>query len=111
MNRQAPIRSRQGTNLGGASAHNRRVVLQALRLNGALSRADLARSTGLTGQTVSNIVGELETEGLVVADAPVRVARGQPAPPTATAAWTALVLAIVFGPVPDRQARPGRPAR
>lgn len=94
MDRQSPIKSRQGTNLGGASAHNRRVVLQALRLNGALSRADLARSTGLTGQTVSNIVGELETDGLVVADAPIRMARGQPATPYRLVAEGAFALGV-----------------
>src|SRR5437764_1020878 len=46
--------------MGGASAHNRRVIVDALRINGALSRAELARSTLLTRQTTSNIVDELE---------------------------------------------------
>ncbi|MCQ0986299.1 ROK family transcriptional regulator [Jiella marina] len=75
------IRAKQGANLGGASAHNRRVVIDALRVNGALSRAQLARATHLTGQTVSNIIADLEQERLVIADAPVRIARGQPARP------------------------------
>ena len=40
----SPIRAKSGTNQEGTSAHNRRVMIEALRLNGALSRADLARA-------------------------------------------------------------------
>lgn len=75
------IVSATGANLGGASAHNRRVIIDVLRLNGALSRAELARATHLTPQTVSNIVAELCGTGLVSADEPVRSGRGQPAVP------------------------------
>ena len=78
---ERPIRARAGTNLGGASAHNRRVVIDALRLNGTLSRAELARSTHLTPQAVSNIALELKKAGLVEAGDAVRLARGQPAIP------------------------------
>ncbi len=76
-----PIRARAGTNLGGASAHNRRVVIDALRLNGALSRAEIARSTHLTPQAVSNITQELKKAGLVEAGEAIKLARGQPAVP------------------------------
>jgi predicted NBD/HSP70 family sugar kinase len=75
------IRAVAGTNLDGASAHNRRVIFDALRINGALTRADLARATQLTPQTVSNIVDSLRSDGLVVADEPRRQGRGQPARP------------------------------
>ena len=75
------IRAISGTNHEGTSAHNRRVVMDALRLNGALSRADLARATRLTKQTVSNIMEDLEKSGLVVAEASVRRGRGQPSRP------------------------------
>jgi predicted NBD/HSP70 family sugar kinase len=84
MGRQAVKRAivaTAGTNLGGASAHNRRVVFDALRLNGALSRAEIARATQLTAQTVSNIIDQFAETGLVAADAPVRGSRGQPATP------------------------------
>ncbi|HEY1382520.1 MAG TPA: ROK family transcriptional regulator [Dongiaceae bacterium] len=76
-----PIRAVAGTNLDGASAHNRRVIFDALRINGALTRADLARATQLTPQTVSNIVDSLQADGLVTADEPRRQGRGQPARP------------------------------
>lgn len=75
------IRAVAGTNLDGASAHNRRVIFDALRINGALTRADLARATQLTPQTVSNIVDSLKSDGLIVADEPRRQGRGQPARP------------------------------
>ena len=80
-NSKRPIRAVAGTNLDGASAHNRRVIFDALRINGALTRADLARATQLTPQTVSNIVDSLQIDGLVMADEPRRQGRGQPARP------------------------------
>ncbi|ROQ37485.1 putative NBD/HSP70 family sugar kinase [Frondihabitans sp. PhB188] len=45
--------------------HNRSLVLQALFHNGAMSRADLARHSGLTRPTVSVLVAELEADGIV----------------------------------------------
>ncbi|MFD2053506.1 ROK family protein [Mesorhizobium calcicola] len=77
----SPIRAKSGTNQEGTSAHNRRVMIEALRLNGALSRADLARATQLTKQAVSNIIEDLESDGLVVALDAVRKGRGQPSTP------------------------------
>ena len=98
-----PIRAVAGTNLDGASAHNRRVIFDALRINGALTRADLARATQLTPQTVSNIVDSLQVRragrrrtsraGRAAASPPVPIAscRRAPAPSasssTATRCW------------------------
>jgi predicted NBD/HSP70 family sugar kinase len=48
-----------------ARAHNRAIVLQRLFHGGPTSRADLARATGLTPVTVSDLVGVLLAEGLV----------------------------------------------
>ncbi|WP_246169065.1 ROK family transcriptional regulator [Actinotalea subterranea] len=48
-----------------ARAHHRSMVLQHLFHAGPRSRADLARATGLTRVTVSDLVGALVTEGLV----------------------------------------------
>ncbi|WAT02326.1 ROK family transcriptional regulator [Rouxiella chamberiensis] len=71
-----------GTNLEHARAHNRRVVIEAIRLNGELTRAEIARLTSLTPQTVSNIAAELEHAGIIASRLPRRVAgRGQPAIP------------------------------
>ena len=46
--------------------HNRALVLQTLFTTGQHSRADIARSTGLTRVTVSELVSELMAEGLLV---------------------------------------------
>ncbi|MGY1813921.1 ROK family transcriptional regulator [Blastococcus sp. SYSU D00820] len=48
-----------------ARAHNRSMVLQHLFHTGPRSRAELARVTGLTRVTVSDLVGSLLEEGLV----------------------------------------------
>lgn len=50
---------------GHARAHNRALVLGHLFHAGPSSRADVARSTGLTRVTVSDLVGDLIAEGLV----------------------------------------------
>lgn len=81
MNEQRSIRAKSGANHEGTNAHNRRVIIDALRVNGALSRADLARATGLTKQAVSNLVETLEGEGLVASEELVRKGRGQPSTP------------------------------
>src|SRR5947208_635972 len=52
-----------GTNLEHASAYNRRLLLEAVRARGPISRAELARLTGLSAQTVSNIAEELRGRG------------------------------------------------
>ena len=70
-----------GTNLEHARAHNRRVIIEAIRLHGELTRAELARLTALTPQTVSNIVAELEQAELLTSRQPRKQGRGQPAIP------------------------------
>lgn len=49
-----------------ARAHNRSLVLQTLFHRGAMSRADLARETGLTRVTISDLVASLISDGLIV---------------------------------------------
>ncbi|CAN5507563.1 ROK family transcriptional regulator [soil metagenome] len=49
-----------------ARGHNRSLVLQTLYRAGQQSRADIARETGLTRVTVSDLVAELMAEGLVI---------------------------------------------
>lgn len=59
-------------------SHNRRIILQALRQSGTLSRAELARATGLTPQAIANIVDDLIAAGLVHETGRRRAPRGQP---------------------------------
>jgi predicted NBD/HSP70 family sugar kinase/biotin operon repressor len=49
-----------------ARGHNRSLVLQTLYRGGTRSRADLARDTGLTRVTVSDLIADLMVEGLVI---------------------------------------------
>jgi len=49
-----------------ARSHNRALVLQALYRAEGLSRADLAREVGLTRVTISDLVGDLISENLVI---------------------------------------------
>ncbi|MEA3350272.1 MAG: ROK family transcriptional regulator [Chloroflexota bacterium] len=46
-------------------AHNSRLILNTIYNQGEISRADIARTTGLTRSTVSKIVSGLMAEGLV----------------------------------------------
>lgn len=48
-----------------ARGHNRSLVLQTLFHEGSMSRADLARETGLTRVTISDLIAELITDGFV----------------------------------------------
>lgn len=67
-----------GTNLKYAKNFNYRIVLETIRLFGPLSRADIARETSLTAQTVSNIVRRLIDDSLVQEDEKRRQGRGAP---------------------------------
>lgn len=71
----------RGSNQGGMREYNERVVLQAIRLNGALYKAELARFTGLSAQTIGLISQRLFNDGLLLRDAPVRGKVGQPSVP------------------------------
>jgi predicted NBD/HSP70 family sugar kinase len=68
-----------GTNIEHARTLNRRVVFEAVRRHGAITRADLARMTGLTPQAVSNISAELRDAGLIREGNRRQGLRGQPA--------------------------------
>ncbi len=70
--------SGMAANVYDTREHNRRVVLQALRRHGPLSRADLARLTGLSAQGVTNIADELLRERLLRDAGRRRGGRGQP---------------------------------
>lgn len=67
-----------GTNLKHAKAHNLRTVLEAIRLYGPVSRVEIARRTGLTTQTVSNITKQLIRGSMILDGERVQAARGAP---------------------------------
>jgi predicted NBD/HSP70 family sugar kinase len=71
--------SLSGTNLERAGDYNQRVILQAVRVNGPITRAELAQISGLTAPTVNNIAQRLVDDGVVIEAGRVQGARGQPA--------------------------------
>jgi predicted NBD/HSP70 family sugar kinase len=80
MPQPAHLRPR-GSSQGGLRQYNERVVLQAVRLHGALPAAEIARLTHLTAQTISLITKRLLDDGLLVKGAAQRGKVGQPSVP------------------------------
>lgn len=78
--RRRPALSR-GTTQSGVRLYNERLVLSLIRLHGNLPKAEMARLTGLSAQTVSVIVRQLEGEGLLRRLTPQRGKVGQPLVP------------------------------
>lgn len=68
----------QGTNLPRVAGFNRAVVLDAIRAHGEVSRVELAELTGLTPQTMSNIVRGLIADGLVAENGHAASTGGKP---------------------------------
>jgi predicted NBD/HSP70 family sugar kinase len=87
----------RGSNHTGMGQFNERVVLQAVRLQGSLAKADIARVTHLTAQTVQTIIARLEADGLVRKMAPVRGKVGQPSVPMALNPDGAFSIGIKIG--------------
>ena len=92
-----PLLRPRGSNHVGMRQFNERVVLQAIRLNGCLPKADLARLTGLTAQTIGLITTRLEDDGLVIKQSPVRGRIGQPSIPLALNPDGAFSMGIKIG--------------
>ncbi len=87
----------RGSSQGGLRQYNERVVLQAVRLHGALPGAELARLTGLTAQTVSMITKSLIDDGYLRKGEPVRGKVGQPSVPLSLAPEGAYSIGIKVG--------------
>ncbi len=87
----------RGTNQSGMRDHNERLVLSLVRQHGALAKSDIARMTGLSAQTVSVIMRQLEQDGLLARGEPVRGKVGQPSIPMSLAAEGALFFGLKVG--------------
>jgi predicted NBD/HSP70 family sugar kinase len=70
----------RGTNQEFGRPYNRRIVLEAIRATGSTTRGRIAAEVGLTVQTVSTIIRELEEQGYILSlkEEP----RGRGLPPT-----------------------------
>lgn len=93
---EARLRPR-GSNHVGMRQFNERVVLQAIRLHGSLPKAEIARLTRLTAQTVQVIIARLEADHLVTKLEPVRGKVGQPSVPMALNPDGAFSIGIKIG--------------
>jgi predicted NBD/HSP70 family sugar kinase len=80
-----PAPGGRGSKQTDVRVHNEQLLLSLVRRHGALAKADIARLTGLSPQTVSVIMRRLEEEGLLARQAPVRGRVGQPSIPMALA--------------------------
>jgi len=87
----------RGSNQLGMRQFNERVVLQAIRLHGSLPKAEIARLTRLTAQTVQVIIARLEADGLVRKLEPLRGKVGQPSVPMALNPDGAFSIGIKIG--------------
>ncbi|MBT9466195.1 ROK family transcriptional regulator, partial [Hydrogenophaga sp.] len=81
----------------GMRQFNERVVLQALRVHGSLAKADIARLTGLTAQTIGLITARLDEDQLLRREAPVRGRVGQPSVPLGLHPDGAFAIGIKIG--------------
>jgi predicted NBD/HSP70 family sugar kinase len=87
---------------GSLRSRNRWTVLQAVQSRRAVTRADIARRTGLSTTTVSGLVAELVAGGLLVESpepprAPAVAAVGRPAVTLALAPSAGTVLGVHLG--------------
>lgn len=87
----------RGSNQTGMRQFNERVVLQAIRLHGSLPKADLARLTTLSTQTVALIIARLTDDGLVMKLEPLRGKIGQPSVPIALRPDGAFSIGVKIG--------------
>jgi predicted NBD/HSP70 family sugar kinase len=71
----------RGSNQTAVRAYNERLVLSIVRRHGSLAKVDIARSTGLSAQTVSVIMRALESDGLLLRGVPKKGRVGQPSVP------------------------------
>ena len=86
-----------GTNQSGMRESNERLVLTLLRREGGLAKAEIARKTGLSAQTVSRLIGTLEGEGLIRRGDPQRGRVGQPSVPLSLDPTGAYFLGLKVG--------------
>lgn len=81
----------------GIRAYNERLIVSAILRDGALSKASLARATGLSANAAMVIVNSLIEQGLLLKLDPVRGHVGQPSTPIAVNPAGALSIGVKIG--------------
>jgi len=86
-----------GANQHGLRDHNARLILSLIQRQGALPGSELARLAGLSPQTVSVILRELELDGFLMRGDPQRGRVGKPSVPMALAPDAVHALGLKLG--------------
>ncbi len=95
---QSPaVDSSRGTGQSGVKLYNERLILSLVRSHGRLSKTEIARRTGLSTQTSSVIMKQLEKDGLLVRQEPRRGKVGQPSIPMSLNPEGAFSIGFKFG--------------
>ncbi|WP_228028199.1 MarR family transcriptional regulator [Chitinibacter fontanus] len=94
---KAPKLKPRGSSQDGLRQYNERVVLQAIRLNGRLPGAEIARLTKLTAQSISMITKRLLEDELLIKETPQRGKVGQPSVPLALNPDGAYAIGVKIG--------------
>lgn len=89
----------RGSNLLGVGQYNERLILQLIRRAGSLPKAEIARMTGLSAQTVSVIINRLLTNKLLQKNARLQSEGkvGQPSVPIALNPKGAYSIGVKIG--------------
>ncbi len=86
-----------GTNQTGVRLYNERLILSLMRRRRHLSKIEVARQTGLSVQTASAIVNQLQADGLLRRETPQRGKVGQPTVPFSLDPEGAFSLGLKIG--------------
>ena len=81
----------------GVRAYNERLILDEIRRRGPLSKAEIARVTGLSAQAASVIVNALIDDGMLLKQGKVRGNVGQPFTPMALNPTGAFAIGVNLG--------------
>ena len=95
--RERALPVRRGTKQTGVRLYNERLVLSLVRQHGALPRASIARLTGLSPPTVSEIVRQLEADRLLRREPRQRGRIGQPSTPLSLEPDGAFAIGVKVG--------------
>jgi predicted NBD/HSP70 family sugar kinase len=87
----------RGSTQTGVRLYNERLLLSLIRRHGSLPKAEIARLTGLSAQTVSVIIRQLEGDGLLLREKPQRGKVGQPLVPFSLAPEGAYSIGLKVG--------------
>lgn len=68
-----------GNRVEDTRVYNRKIIVEAVRRHGPISRAEVAQMTRLTTATISNLTAELIQDGLILEAGRRKGLRGQPA--------------------------------